>query len=391
MKRNLNFAKLQAGYLFPEINRRKNLLLDKEPNAKIISLGIGNTTEPLTPNISKGLSEAALSMATREGYSGYGDEQGFKELQKAVADKLYNNIIDSDDIFISDGSKCDIGRIQFLFHDKASVAVQDPAYPAYVDSSVIAGHTDVSYLACTKDNGYFPDLNLAKGKDLIYFCSPNNPTGAVSSKEELEKLVKFAKENNSIIIFDSAYAMFIKDSNLPKSIYEIEGAKECAIEVGSFSKIAGFTGVRLGWTIVPKELKFDCGHEVKKDFNRLMCTIFNGASNIIQHGGIAALSEDGLKEVQSLIDFYMENAKILGQMLKESKVDYVGGENSPYLWAHFPGKKSWDVFEDILTKAHVVTTPGSGFGPAGEGYVRFSAFGSRENVLEACERLKEVL
>jgi LL-diaminopimelate aminotransferase len=402
MKRNLNFAKLQAGYLFPEINRRKNLLLEKEPNAKIISLGIGNTTEPLTPYISKSLSEASLNMATRAGYSGYGDEQGFKDLQKAVADKLYNNIIDSDDIFISDGSKCDIGRIQFLFHDKASIAVQDPAYPAYVDSSVIAGHTgdyntteelfdNVSYLACTKDNNYFPDLNLAKGKDVIYFCSPNNPTGAVSSKEELEQLVAFARENNSIIIFDSAYAMFIKDSNLPKSIFEIEGAKECAIEVGSFSKIAGFTGVRLGWTIVPKELKFECGHEVKKDFNRLMCTIFNGASNIIQYGGIAALSEAGLKEVQGLIDFYMENAKILGQMLKDSNVDYIGGENSPYLWAHFPGKKSWDVFEDILAKTHVVTTPGSGFGPAGEGYVRFSAFGSRENVLEACKRLKEVL
>ena len=324
------------------------------------------------------------------------------KLQKDIASKLYNNIVDADDVFVSDGSKCDIGRLQFLFSTEATIAVQDPAYPAYIDSSVIGGHTgdynpenenfdNVSYLACTSENNYFPDLSAATGKDVIYFCSPNNPTGAVSTKEELTKLVKFAKENNSIIVFDSAYALFIKDSSLPKSIFEIEGAKECAIEVGSFSKIAGFTGVRLGWTIVPKELKFSCGYEVKKDFHRLMSTIFNGASNIIQHGGLAALSDTGMKEMMGLVDFYMENAKLLAKLLTDKNISFVGGDNSPYLFAKFPGKKSWDVFEEILTKAHIVTTPGSGFGPAGEGCVRFSAFGSRENIIEACKRLSDIL
>ncbi|MCL4147699.1 UNVERIFIED_CONTAM: hypothetical protein GTU68_061549 [Idotea baltica] len=251
--RNKNIAKLQAGYLFPEINRRKNELLEKDPSAKIISLGIGNTTEPLTPHITESLKKAALSLGTKEGYSGYGDESGSIELRKKIAEKIYNNKVSYEEVLVSDGSKCDIGRLQLLFGADVSVAVQDPAYPVYVDGGVMLGQT-VEYMPCYPENNFFPDLNNTKKTDLIYFCSPNNPTGAVSTKEQLKSLIEFAKKNNSIIIYDSAYAMFIKDSDLPKSIFEIEGADEVAIETSSFSKMAGYTGVRLGWTVVPNNL-----------------------------------------------------------------------------------------------------------------------------------------
>jgi len=283
-----------------------------------------------------------------------------------------------------------------------SIAVQDPAYPVYVDGSVMIGATGnynsdseefdgIEYMRCTAENDFFPDLSKAKRTDLIYICSPNNPTGAVATKEELKELVDFARKNKSIIIFDAAYSEFIKEKDLPRSIFEIEGARECAIEVSSLSKPAGFTGVRLGWTIVPKELKFDDGESVGKDWQRVIGTLFNGSSNVAQWGAIAAMSETGLSEIKKTVNYYMENAKIIKDGLEGLGIKTYGGVNSPYIWAAFPGKKSWDVFEDILTKAHVVTTPGAGFGKAGEGFVRFSAFGNTSDIKEAVKRLQENL
>lgn len=401
VKRNENMTKLKAGYLFPEINKRKNEFIKNNPDAKLISLGIGDTTEPLTPYITKKITEAASGLGTENGYSGYGAEQGMNPLREKIAKELYNGMISSDEVFVSDGAKPDTGRIQVMFGKNASVAVQDPSYPVYVDSSVMLGQTGeiddktkqfqgIEYMPCTSENGFFPNLKNTKRTDIIFFCSPNNPTGAVATREQLQELVDFAKTNKSIIIFDAAYSMFIRNDNLPKSIYEIPGAKEVAIEVNSFSKPAGFTGVRLGWTIVPKELKFDDGSAVINDFNRVTTTIFNGASNVVQHAGIAALDSEGLEEMKKTIDYYMENAKIIKNAITDLGFECYGGENAPYVWVRIPGKTSWESFDEILNKAHVVCTPGAGFGPAGEGFVRFSAFGHKNNVLEAVERLKEM-
>ena len=402
IKRNINFPKLQAGYLFPEINRRKKALLDKVPDAKIISLGIGNTTEPLSDHIRKGLSKSVDAMGTREGYSGYGNECGQTELREKISKVFYSGNIKADEIFVSDGSKCDIGRLQLLMGANRKFAVQDPSYPVYVDGGVLYGQTGnynesnsqfegITYMPCLPENGFFPDYTKAESSEVIYFCSPNNPTGNAATKEQLESLVKFAKEKKKVIIFDAAYSMFVSDPELPKSIYEIEGAREVAIETNSFSKPAGFTGVRLGWTIVPNELKYEDGSSVKADWTRVMTTIFNGASNIVQAGGIAALEPEGLKEIETQIAYYMNNAKLIKKTLSSIGLTVYGGDNAPYIWAEFPGRKSWDVFEEILNSCHVVTTPGSGFGPAGEGFVRFSAFGHKEDVEQACKRLEETL
>ncbi|MBU0471603.1 MAG: LL-diaminopimelate aminotransferase [Nanoarchaeota archaeon] len=400
--RNKNIAKLQAGYLFPEINRRKNKLLEENPDAKIISLGIGNTTKPLTPYITKALKEAAESLGTAEGYSGYGDEQGMTALREKIAEQLYKGLVDANEVFVSDGGKCDCGRLQLMFGSKVTIAVQDPAYPVYVDGSVIIGVTgdynesikrfdNIVYMKCTAENNFFPDIKSLERTDLIYFCSPNNPTGVVATRDQLKELVDFAKANKSIIIFDAAYSEFISDPNLPRSIFEIEGVREVALEVSSFSKSIGFTGVRLGWTVVPKELRFDNGEQVINDWNRITCTVFNGASNIVQKGCLAVLDKEGLKEMQETVDFYMENARLIKKGLDEMGVKSYWTGNSPYIWAYFPGEKSWDVFSRLLNEAHVVVTPGSGFGSAGEEYVRFSAFGHRNLIIEAVERLKEKL
>jgi LL-diaminopimelate aminotransferase len=391
VNRNSNFSRLSASYLFPEINRRRKAFLEKNPHAEIISLGIGNTTEPLTPVICHGLTEAAQKLGTLKGYSGYGDEQGQLELRTALSQKIYNNLVSPEEITISDGSKCDIGRLQILFGSKVSIAVQDPAYPVYVDGSIIMGaDTDLVFMPCTPENNFFPNLQKTPRTDLIYFCSPNNPTGAAASKEQLRQLVDFAKKNKSIIVFDAAYSSFITDPKLPRSIYEIEGAASVAIEVNSFSKSVGFTGVRLGWCVVPKELTFEDGTPVLQDWLRVITTLFNGASNINQPGGLAALSDAGLKETRELVGYYQENARLIKEGLHNLGITTYGGLNAPYIWAHFPGKKSWDVFEKILTEAQVVTTPGAGFGPSGENFIRFSAFGHRKNVLEAVERIRKI-
>ena len=397
---------MTAGYLFPEVARRRREYAAAHSDAKIISLGIGNTTEPLSEHIAKAMADYALALATKEGYSGYGDEQGNTTLRQRIADVFYKGMADASEVFISDGAKCDIARIQTLFGAKTPIAVQDPAYPVYVDGSVVtgaagsakddgSGYKGVTYLPCTPENNFFPDVSKIQPNTLIYFCSPNNPTGATATRQELQALVDFANKNGCIIIYDAAYFAFIRDPSLPKTIYEIAGARTCAIEVNSFSKPAGFTGVRLGWSIVPNDLKFADGTPVNKDWNRIMTTLFNGASNVAQAGGLAALDEQGLKDMKASVDYYLANGALIKQTLqgenftKAGVVAYFTG-NGPYIWAKFPGKKSWDVFDLILDKCHVVTTPGSGFGPAGESFIRFSSFGHRADIEEACKRLSQL-
>ncbi len=399
VQRNPNMAKLHASYLFPEINKRKKELLSRFPSAKIISLGIGDTTSPLTPFISAALQKAAVQLSTEKGYSGYGDEQGMKELREKIAQTLYKNIISAEEVFVSDGAKPDLGRLQIMFGSHVTIAVQDPSYPVYVDGSVIVGATEdyntekqqfnkIVYMNCVPENNFFPDLATLPRTDLIYFCSPNNPTGAAATRKQLEELIAFAKKNRSIIIFDAAYAEYIEDSTIPKSIYELEGAKEVAIEINSFSKTVGFTGVRLGWCIVPLALQFDDGTLVHKDWNRIVTTIFNGASNIVQYGGIAALEKEGIEEMHQTVAYYKENARIIKTALDELGYETHGGVNAPYIWARVKDKKSWDAFNELLEQKHIVTTPGVGFGAAGEGFLRFSPFGKKESVLEAIERMK---
>ncbi|KAK8959608.1 hypothetical protein KSP40_PGU007941 [Platanthera guangdongensis] len=393
--------KLRAGYLFPEIARRRAAHITKYPDAQVISLGIGDTTEPIPEVITSSMAMKAHALSTVEGYSGYGAEQGNKQLRASIASTYYSDLgIEEDDIFVSDGAKCDISRLQLLFGANVKIAVQDPSYPAYVDSSVIMGQTglfqknvekygNIEYMRCTPENDFFPNLSTVSRPDIIFFCSPNNPTGSAASRDQLTKLVQFAREIGSIIIYDSAYAMYISDDS-PRTIFEIPGAKEVALEISSFSKYAGFTGVRLGWTVVPKELLFSDGFPVAKDFNRIVCTSFNGASNVVQAGGLACLSPEGLRAMKDVVSFYQENTNILVDTFSSLGFNVYGGTNAPYVWVHFPGRSSWEVFAEILEKTHLVTTPGSGFGPGGEGFVRISAFGHRENVLEASRRLKHL-
>jgi LL-diaminopimelate aminotransferase len=386
-KRNPYMAKLKANYLFPEIKMRRKEFLEKNPQAKIISLGIGDTTEPIPESITKALVNASQGMGTPSGYSGYGPELGMQHLREKIAHSIYKGLVEPDDVIVSDGAKCDIGRLQALFGNQVSIALQDPSYPVYIEGSLIQGVQNIHLMACTPENHFFPDLKLLPPVDLIYFCSPNNPTGATATHAQLTELVKFAKAHKSIIIFDSAYANYIQDPALPRSIYEIEGAKEVAVEISSFSKLAGFTGIRLGWTVIPEALKFDDGTSVKADWKRLMSTIFNGASNIAQMGGYAVLEDKGMKEVRDLTAFYLENAAILKRALEKKGLKVFGGTNAPYLWVNFKGRKSWEVFQELLEKYHIVATPGEGFGKGGEEFVRFSAFGNREHIQEAAARL----
>ena len=398
LKRNPCITNIKAGYLFPEIAKRRREYAAVHPDAKIISLGVGNTTEPILPHINAGLVQGAAKLGTAEGYSGYQDD-GLLTLRERISTVFYNGKFGADEVFISDGAKCDIGRLQLLFGAQTPAAVQDPSYPVYVDGSVLigaaggwegTGYGGITYLPCTAENDYFPDLSRLPQNCLVYFCSPNNPTGAVSTKEQLGVLVKAAVQKKAIIIFDAAYSEFIRDPDLPKSIFEIDGARTCAIEVNSFSKTAGFTGVRLGWSVVPRELKYSGGESVNADWARVTSTVFNGASNIAQAGGLSALDSEGLKEMRELCDFYLGNAKIIRAALIKMGISCVGGDNSPYIWARFPGRDSWEVFSEILEKCQVVTTPGAGFGPAGQSFVRFSAFGRRADVEEACARLEKM-
>ncbi|XVF39461.1 hypothetical protein PTKIN_Ptkin01aG0036800 [Pterospermum kingtungense] len=399
--RNANLEKLRSEYLFPEISRHESEHIKKNPDASLIRLGIGDTTQPIPDIITQAMAEHVRGLSTIQGYGGYGAEQGNMALREAIAGKIYQDMgIKPDEIFVSDGAQCDISRLQMLLGSNVTVAVQDPSFPAYIDSSVIVGQAgeleeetgkygNIIFMNCGPENNFFPDLSTTPRTDIIFFCSPNNPTGHAASRQQLNQLVAFAKANGSIIVYDSAYAAYITDDS-PRSIFEIPGAKEVAIEISSFSKFAGFTGVRLGWTVVPEDLLYSNEFPVIKDFNRIVCTCFNGASNIAQAGGLACLSTHGYQELCNVIDYYNENAKILVDAFSSLGLNVYGGKNAPYIWVHFPGSSSWKVFSEILEKTNIVTVPGRGFGPGGEEYIRVSAFGRRERILEASRRLKKI-
>jgi LL-diaminopimelate aminotransferase len=393
---NKNYDKLQGAYLFLEITKRTKDFLEKNPGVELMRLGIGDTTLPITPTVIQGLKEGVEKLSSIKTYTGYGNPQGDVRLRTALAEfyKKRNVDIDVQEIFISDGAKSDSANIQSIFGSDNVVAVADPVYPVYVDSNVIAGRTgDLSdgrykglvYMECNEENGFVPVPPKVK-VDIIYVCSPNNPTGAVATKEQLKSFVDYALKNKAVIIFDAAYAEYISDESLPKSIYEIEGAKKCAIEINSFSKWSGFTGVRLGFTVVPMDLVVEGAEAGKVNalWSRRQSTMFNGASNISQEGALAVLSPLGQKESKDLIAYYMNNGSIIKKGLTDLGFKVFGGVHAPYIWVRTPeGLSSWEFFNKLLHEAHVVVTPGSGFGPQGEGYVRFSAFGDEQNTRKA--------
>ncbi len=405
---NDNYLKLKAGYLFPEIGRRVRTFAEANPSANIIKLGIGDVTEPLPLAIREAMHAAVDEMGSHETFRGYGPEQGYDFLREAIVENDYQARgvnISADEIFVSDGSKCDTGNILDIFGPDNTIAITDPVYPVYVDTNVMVGNTGEAnqtgqygglvYLPVTAENDFVAPLP-DRPVDLIYLCYPNNPTGTVASKETLKTWVDYARSNNAIIFYDAAYESFITDPEVPHSIFEIEGAREVAIEFRSFSKKAGFTGVRCAFTVVPKELtgrtadgKDQAIHPL---WNRRQSTKFNGVSYIVQRGAAAAYSPDGKTQIQQLIDFYMENASILRDGLEKLGINVYGGVNAPYVWLQTPNNMpSWDFFDQLLTKTELVGTPGSGFGAAGEGYFRLSAFNSRANVEEAVKRLNSML
>ncbi|PPR99646.1 hypothetical protein GOBAR_AA21015 [Gossypium barbadense] len=402
--RNVNLEKLQNNYLFPEISKRELQHLEKYPNAKVISLGIGDTTEPIPEQISLSMANYAHALSTADGYRGYGAEQGNQALRKAIAETFYKDVAIKDtEVFVSDGSQCDISRLQLLLGSKVTIAVQDPSFPGYIDSSVIIGqagnfqdktgkYQNIEYMQLGPQNNFFPDLTVTPRTDIIFFCSPNNPTGHAATRKQLQHLVEFARDNGSIIIFDSAYAAYISDDS-PKSIFEIPGAKE-----------VGFLSYMISTALYAPD--------------------FNGASNIAQAGGLACLSPEGFQvclmivmnrngqirsvemaavdsdlsqtfeeetiAICAVIDYYKENAKILVDTFASLGLEVYGGVSAPYVWVHFPGSKSWNIFAEILEKTHIITVPGSGFGPGGAEYIRISAFGKRKHIIEASWRLEKL-
>jgi len=405
---NSNFLKLKAGYLFPEIARRVKAFSDANPDlaAKIIRCGIGDVTEPLPAAVRAAMHEAIDEMGIRETFKGYGPEQGYEFLRQAIVDNEFAGLgISADEVFISDGSKCDSGNILDIFGKGNVIAITDPVYPVYVDTNVMAGNTGdadengayagLVYLPCNAANGFVADLPKQR-VDLVYLCFPNNPTGAVATRAQLEAWVNYAKENDSIIFFDAAYQAFVQDTTVPKSIFEIEGAKDVAIEFRSFSKNGGFTGVRCAYIVIPKTVsgKADDGTRIPLHqlWSRRHSTKFNGASYPVQKGAAAVFSEQGKAEVKALIEHYMGNAKLLVDAAKSAGLTVFGGVNAPYVWVGCPaGLSSWDMFDKMLGEAQVVITPGAGFGAGGEGWFRISAFNSRANVEEVCRRLHSVL
>jgi LL-diaminopimelate aminotransferase len=405
---NSNFLKLKAGYLFPEIARRVRVYTEENPDkaARIIRCGIGDVTEPLPSAVVKAMHEGVDEMATRETFKGYGPEQGYEFLRQAIVDNQFADLgISADEVFISDGSKCDTGNILDIFGKGNVIAITDPVYPVYVDTNVMAGNTGgadekgayagLLYLPCNASNHFVADVPTEKA-DLIYLCFPNNPTGAVATRAQLEAWVSYAKANDAIILFDAAYEAFIQDPEIPRSIFEIEGARDVAIEFRSFSKNGGFTGVRCAYIVIPKSVsgKSDSGERIPLHqlWSRRHSTKFNGASYPVQKGAAAVFSAEGKQQVGALIEHYMGNAKLLREAVAAAGLPVFGGENAPYVWVGCPaGLSSWDMFDKMLGEAQVVITPGSGFGSAGEGYFRISAFNSRANVEEVCRRLKALV
>ncbi|MBQ9444457.1 MAG: LL-diaminopimelate aminotransferase [Lachnospiraceae bacterium] len=401
-KANPNYLKLPGSYLFSTISKKVTAFKEANPNESVISLGIGDVTQPLSPSVLKALHTAVDEMGDSKTFKGYAPDLGYDFLRKAIADTEYKARgckIAEDEIFVSDGAKSDSGNIQEIFDATCTIAVCDPVYPVYVDSNVMAGRTgtydaalerwsDVIYMPCTAENDFVPAFP-EKTPDIIYICSPNNPTGTAMKKKDLQAWVDYAAEHHSVIIYDAAYEAYISEEDVPHSIYEMDGARECAIEIRSFSKNAGFTGVRLGYTVVPKDLKDSDGVALHGLWARRHGTKFNGAPYIQQRAGAAVYTAEGQKEIASLVSYYMENARTIKEGLTEAGYTMYGGVNAPYIWLAVPdGMKSWDFFDHMLNDAHIVGTPGSGFGPSGEGYFRLTAFGTHENTIEAVRRIK---
>ena len=406
---NENYLKLQAGYLFPEIGRRVNEFSQANPDAasRLIRCGIGDVTEALPAACIEAFHGAIDEMANRETFKGYGPELGYDFLREAIAKNDFSSRginVGADEIFISDGAKCDTANILDILGHQNRIAITDPVYPVYLDTNVMAGHTGeandlgqyegIIYLPCTAENNFVPAFPATKA-DIIYLCYPNNPTGATATKEQLSSWVSYAKENDSIILYDAAYEAFIQDSEVPRSIYEIDGARECAIEFRSFSKNAGFTGTRCAFTVIPKELSANDAegneHGLHGLWARRMATKFNGTSYPIQKAATAVYSNEGKAQVAGLVSHYMGNAKILREAATASGLDVYGGTNAPYIWIKTPNATpSWDIFDKVLNEASVVITPGAGFGAAGEGYFRISAFNSRSNAEEVAQRLSDL-
>lgn len=395
-KMNTNFLNLKENYLFKEISKQVAAYADAHPGNKIIKMGIGDVTQPLAPVVVKAMEKAAAEMGNKETFRGYEDSgQGYDFLRSAVKGYYERRgvTLDCEEIFISDGAKSDTGNINDIFDDSCTVLVTDPAYPVYVDSNTMGGKT-IKYADSTPENGFAampPEYNA----DLIYLCSPNNPTGSVYTKEQLKEWVAYAKRNKAVIIFDAAYEAFITDPSLPRSIFEIEGARECAIEICSLSKTAGFTGTRCGYTVIPEELKFyasdGTAYSVRKIWARRQGSKFNGVSYPVQRAAEAVFTDEGIKQCQETIRYYLDNAAIMIKTFEKLGIEYTGGANSPYIWFRCPdGLGSWEFFHKLLNEAEVVGTPGEGFGRNGEGWFRMTAFGSRENTVEAMKRFEQM-
>ncbi len=403
---NVHYLNLQDNYLFADIAKKVNAFKVMHPKTDVISLGIGDVTQPLSPAVISAMEKAVAEMSEASSFHGYGPEQGYEFLRDAILKNDYaprGIHLSLDEVFINDGAKSDIGNFQELLHWDNFICVTDPIYPVYIDSNAMIGRCGaykngrwsyVTYTPCTAENGFVPEIPKNHHVDIIYLCYPNNPTGTVITKSELRKWVNYALKNDALILYDAAYQAYIQDPDIPHSIYEIRGARKCAIEFRSYSKTAGFTGIRCGYTIVPKEVTaatFE-GERISlnKLWNRRQCTKFNGTSYISQRAAEAIYSPEGKEQIQATINYYMENAAMMLDTLRSLGYECYGGENAPYIWMRTPdGKSSWQFFEELLYGAHVVCTPGAGFGPSGEGYVRLTAFGSHESTAEALERIKE--
>lgn len=391
MKINENFLKIESSYLFSTVAKKQREYQESHPDKEVIRLSIGDVTKPLVPAVIDAMHKAVDEMASEESFRGYPPEYGYDFILDAIQKYDYTDIgvdIAKDEIFLSDGAKSDCGNIGDIFSVDNKVAICDPVYPVYLDTNIMSGRTDIIYMPCTAENNFMPQLP-DEVPDVIYLCFPNNPTGMAASREQLKVWVDYALEHNSLILYDAAYKAFITDDS-PKSIYEIEGAKKCAIELCSFSKTAGFTGMRCGYTVVPKECVFD-GQSLNPFWARRQATKFNGVSYITQRAAEAVYSEEGRRQTQEIIAYYQRNAKVIYDTLTEAGFTCYGAINSPYVWLSAPeGMTSWEFFDDLLDKCQVVGTPGSGFGPSGEGYLRLTAFGNYEKTIEAVERIKSV-
>lgn len=392
VKLNENFKNLKESYLFKEVARRFKEYSAAHPEKRVIKMSIGDVTEPLAKTVVEAMEKASAEMGVKETFRGYDDDLGYPFFKDAIK-KYYRDelgvTLDASEIFISDGAKSDVANVTDLFDDSNTVLVPDPVYPVYLDTNIMRGRKIV-LLPGNSENGFLPLPNKNLKGDIVYLCSPNNPTGAVYTKEQLKLWVDWAIAEKAIILFDSAYESFISDKELPRSIFAVEGAKKCAIEFCSLSKTAGFTGTRCGYTVVPNELVFD-GVNLNKMWNRRQSTKFNGVGYVVQRAAEAVFSEEGLKEIRATISYYKENARIISDTMNELGIWFTGGVNSPYIWLKCPdGMKSWEFFDKLLNEAQVIGTPGSGFGDCGEGYLRLTAFNTKENTVEAMERLKKL-